>query len=109
MGLQVLHLHAGAEGAEATQRAQYADAVFQVHQAQQREGKARIGEQAHLQREGEDMWISRRQQALVGEAADRPVASQVAGVDAYRAAHAQLGQGLAARAAAHGGAGEQAG
>ncbi|EVT88826.1 hypothetical protein Z046_27110 [Pseudomonas aeruginosa VRFPA09] len=75
--LQVFHRDAHGERAEAAERAQHVDAVLQVDQAEQREGEALVGEQRHLQREGEDVRVGRRQQAVVAEAADLAVALEV--------------------------------
>lgn len=107
--LQVFHRDAHGERAEAAERAQHVDAVLQVDQAEQREGEALVGEQRHLQREGEDVRVGRRQQAVVAEAADLAVALEVLRVHRDLAAQAALGQGLAADAAAQCGAQEQAG
>ena len=109
MGLQVLHLHADGKGPETAEGAQHANMVFQMHQAEQRKGKARIGEQLHLQGKRQNMRVGCGQPMLIAKAADLPIARQVLGVYRDLAAHAQLGQAAASHTAAQGGAQKKTG
>ena len=83
--------------------------VFQMHQAEQRKGKARIGEQLHLQGKRQNMRVGCGQPMLIAKAADLPIARQVLGVYRDLAAHAQLGQAAASHTAAQGGAQKKTG
>ena len=68
VGRQVAGFHAQGKGAQASQLAHHADAVFQVHQAEGREGKIRLGKQFHLQGESQYVRIGGGQASIVGEA-----------------------------------------
>lgn len=78
MRLQVVRIHRNAQPFDTAKRAQHFDAVVQMHQAEQWEGEVWSGHQLQLQAERHDMWIGRRQAAIVGKVAELAVGAQVA-------------------------------
>ncbi|VVN44619.1 hypothetical protein PS662_05731 [Pseudomonas fluorescens] len=92
VGLQVLHLHADPRAIHAAHGPQHANAIAQVNQPQQRKGKIAGGQQLHLQRKREDVRIGRRQQTVVGKAADFAIVRQTFLIDIDPAAQTRIGQ-----------------
>jgi hypothetical protein len=108
MRLQVVRIHRKAQPFDTAKRAQHFDAVVQMHQAEQWEGKSWAVINCNC-RANAMTWIGRRQAAIIGKVAEPSIGVQIARLNPDETAQAIVRQVVAADGALAGCAQVQAG